>query len=337
MVTLVDDEANVLSMLGCAMERWGHPCQSARSAEEAMALLEARPTPLVVTDLHMAGQGGLWLVQEVRRRWPGIGIIVMTGGHDMDATVACLNAGAHRYFFKPINLEDFRHALESTLETFRLRKERAQYHRRLEARVRQRTRQVRATFLAAVDSLVLALEARDPYTAGHSGRVRRYALRLGRALGLSSRELRQAALAARMHDIGKVGVPESVLHKASGLTEAEQRIIEAHPVIGESILKPIVRNREVLSAIRGHHERMDGRGYPDRLAAGNIPFLARLIAVADCFDALTSSRPYRKAMSPHQARDVLAKAAGAQLDPELVQAFLPLVAVTSELLEPAEM
>ncbi len=332
-VTLVDDEPNVLSMLRWAMELWGHPCQAAKSAEEAVALLEKRPTPIVVTDLHMAGEGGLWLVRQVRCRWPGIGIIVMTGGLDMDATVECLNAGAHRYFFKPINLDDFRHALESTLETYRLRKERAQYHRRLEATVRRRTRQVRGTFLAGVNSLVLALEARDAYTAGHSGRVRRYAVALGRALGLSSAELRRAALAARMHEIGNVGVSESVLHKESDLTDAERRVIEAHPVIGEGILKPIIRRPDVLAAIRGHHERMDGQGYPDRLAGEGIPFLARLIAVGDCFDALTSSRPYRTAMSVPAACDVLARAAGPQLDPDLVQLFLPLVSGQTQLLE----
>jgi putative two-component system response regulator len=313
---------------------WGYSSQVSDSAEAALELLERRPSPILVTDLQMPGEGGLWLVRQVRQRWPEIGIIVMTGSHDVQAAVDCLNAGAHRYVFKPLNLEEFRHALETTLETFRLRQERARYQKRLEATVRRRTRQARATYLSAIDSLVLTLEARDPYTCGHSRRVRRYALMLGRAVGLEGPQLRRLGLAAKLHDIGKVGIPESVLHKAGDLTADEQRVAQTHPLIAEQILRPIIRSEQVLAAIRGHHERIDGLGYPDGLAGDGIPPLARMVSVADCFDALTSARPYRPVPpSHHEALSIIRESAGSQLDPTYVDAFLDAIHARPELVE----
>src|SRR4029077_19378264 len=139
-------------------------------------------------------------------------------------------------------------------------------------------------------------EARDAYTSGHSLRVRLYSLKLADALGLNPRERKLLSLAATLHDIGKVGIPEAVLNKPGPLNEQEYRVIQEHPVIGERILTPIIRNKTVLAVIRGHHERMDGRGYPDGLAGTEIHLLARVLTVADCFDAMTTSRAYRGAL-----------------------------------------
>jgi HD-GYP domain-containing protein (c-di-GMP phosphodiesterase class II) len=268
------------------------------------------------------------LVQEIQRRWPEINPIVVTAGHDSDAALACLNAGAQRYFLKPINLDEFRHALAMTLHAYRLERERDRYRQELEQRVRQQTRQLRQTYLSAIDSLVRTLEARDPYTTGHSLRVRRYSLRLARALRLDRQQRRQLSLAAKLHDIGKVGIPEVILNKPSRLTLDEFSLVREHPLIGERILSPIIRCPAILAAIRGHHERLDGTGYPDGLKGAQLPFLARIVAIVDCFDALTSCRAYRDALPVLEALEILRAGAGTQFDAELVRVFLDVVTAT---------
>jgi response regulator RpfG family c-di-GMP phosphodiesterase len=325
-VTVVDDEPWMVDVLVRAARSWHYRCQSAINAEEALQLLQQQPTPIVVTDLRMPGRGGLWLVQEIRRRWPEIHVIVVTAGHDNDAAIDCLHAGAQRYFLKPINLDEFRHALAMTLRTYRLEGERERYRQLLEERVRHRTRQLRQTYLSAIDSLVRTLEARDPYTTGHSLRVRRYSLRLARAIGLDRQQCHQLSLAAKLHDIGKVGIPEEILNKPARLTEEEFSLVREHPIIGERILSPTIRCPAILAAIRGHHERVDGTGYPDGLRAPKLPLLARIISIVDCFDALTTSRAYRDALPPFQALDILRAGAGTQFDPALVQTFVDVAA-----------
>ena len=191
--------------------------------------------------------------------------------------------------------------------------------------MQRQTRTLRRTFLSAIDSLVRTLEARDPYTSGHSFRVRDYTGRLADALDLSAKQKSQLRLAAKLHDIGKVGMPDGILNKSTPLTAEEIGEVRDHPVIGERILSPIIRNRNVLGGIRHHHERWDGTGYPDGLAGEQIPLLARIIAVADCFDALTSVRAYRTSLSPEAALAVMELEAGSHFDPELVPVFAEVI------------
>jgi putative nucleotidyltransferase with HDIG domain len=329
-VTLVDDEPYALDVLVRAARSWRFECQAAANAEQALELLEKNPTPIVVTDLRMPGRGGVWLVREVQRRWPDVSIIVLTAGYDTDAVAQCLDAGAHHYFLKPIKLDEFRHALEANLRTYRRQREHEHYRHKLEKLLARQSRRLRLTFLSAIDSLVRTLEARDPYTSGHSLRVREYVLRLADAVGLDKRLRRQLGLAAKLHDIGKVGLPEAILNKRGPLTAEELDVVKKHPVIGERILTPILRSQNVRSAIRNHHERFDGQGYPDGLKGEQIPLLARLLTIADCFDAMTSSRAYRKAMSRAEAVAVLATGAGTQFDPALVPVFLNVIDEPSE-------
>jgi response regulator RpfG family c-di-GMP phosphodiesterase len=324
-VTLVDDEPWALDVLTRAARSWCYECQAAHCAEEALEMLQRRPTPVVVTDLRMPGRGGVWLVKEIQKRWPETAIIVVTAGQDADAVTECLSAGAHHYFLKPIKLDEFQHALASTLRSYRLERDHQLYRRHLEHKVQRRTRQLRRTFLSAIDSLVRTLEARDPYTSGHSRRVRRYAMLLAERLGLPPRQCGHINLAAKLHDIGKVGLPESILNKQAALTDIERALVAEHPVIGERILTPIIRSPAVLAAIRGHHERFDGGGYPDGLRGTAIPLEARLIAIVDTFDAVTSCRAYREALPRAQALELIRAGMGTQFDPALVPAFLQLL------------
>jgi putative two-component system response regulator len=324
-VTLVDDEPYALDVLVRAARSWDFDCQGARSAEEAIKLLERRPTPVVVTDLRMPGLGGVWLVREVQKRWPETSVIVITGGHDEDGLTESLAAGVHHYFLKPIKFDEFHHALKSTLRSYQLRRQKETYRRRLERALTRQQRKLKSTFFSAVASLVRTLEARDPYTSGHSLRVRAHAVGLGQRLGLERLALKRLSLAAKLHDIGKVGLPEGILNKPAPLSADEMSQVRAHPVIGERILAPIIHNRDVLAAIRHHHERFDGAGYPDGLRGTDIPLLARIITIADCFDALTTFRAYRASLSPDAALDSLRRDAGTHFDPALVPVFAEMV------------
>jgi response regulator RpfG family c-di-GMP phosphodiesterase len=321
-LTVVDDEPAALDVMVRAARSWDYACQSAGTAEQALQLLEQNPTPIVVTDLRMPGRGGVWLVREIQRRWPEVSIIVVTAGADEDAVTECLHAGAHHYFLKPIKLDEFRHALEATRRSHLIQRQRDRYRRQLERTVHRQTHKIRRTFLSAIDSLISTLEARDPYTKDHSVRVRDYSLRLARVLGLDQGVRRKLGVAAKLHDIGKVGIPDGILNHPGPLTREQYRIVQDHPVIGERVLRPVIRSQEILQAVRGHHERYDGGGYPDGLKGTHIPFLARLIAVADCYDALTSERSYRKALTQGQALDLIRGGAGSCFDPQFALAFL---------------
>jgi response regulator RpfG family c-di-GMP phosphodiesterase len=324
-VTLVDDDAAALDVLVRAARAFRFECQAAGSAEQAVELLERNLTPLVVTDLRMPGEGGLWLVREVQRRWPEVAVIVVTAGIEDEGLDACLKSGVQHYLLKPVRLDEFHHALQSSWHAQSLLRERQRYQQLLEHTVSRQTRRLKQTFLSAIDSLVRILEARDAYTSGHSLRVRTYVLRLARVLGLDGRTRRQLSLAAKLHDIGKVGLPEAILNKPDRLTDAEMLVVREHPILGERILSPIVRDPVVLAAIRGHHERFDGHGYPDGLAGEKIPLVARLLSIADCFDALTSARAYRTARPVADALDLLTQEMGGQFDPALVPPFVRMV------------
>lgn len=320
-LTLIDDEPSLCDVLSRAARSWDFDCQTAATAEEGLALFERNPTPVVVTDLRMPGRGGAWLVKELQRRSPETSIIVITASQDENALSECLQAGAHYFFLKPIKFDEFRNALRVTFTSHQVIRERERYRQRLQ----RQTRTLRRTFLSAIDSLVRTLEARDPYTSGHSFRVRDYASRLAAALNMPERLSKKLRLAAKLHDIGKVGMPEGILNKTTPLTSEELGNMRDHPVIGERILSPIIRSRSVLRAIRNHHERWDGGGYPDNLAGDEIPLLARIIAVADCFDALTSFRAYRASLPVEPALSVLELEAGAHFDPALVPVFVDMI------------
>jgi response regulator RpfG family c-di-GMP phosphodiesterase len=333
-VTLVDDEPAALDVLARAAAAFRFESQAACSAEQALDMLEKRLTPLVVTDLRMPGRGGLWLVQEIQKRWPDVGLIVVTAGIDDAPLQGCLESGVQHYLLKPVRIDEFQHALQSSWHAQSLHRERQRYQALLERTVSRQTQKLKQTFLSAIDSLVRTLEARDPYTSGHSMRVRNYSLQLAQALDLDGRTRKRLSLAAKLHDIGKVGLPEAILNKPTALTEAEFAVVREHPEAGERILSPIIRDPLVLAAIRGHHERYDGAGYPDGLVGSQTPLLARVIAVADCFDAMTSVRAYRPALPVAEALDVLEQERGAQLDPDLVPLFIEACRSNPPLLAP---
>lgn len=319
---IVDDEPAMRAVLCRLMRAEGFECLQAASGAEALAMLEAQPVPLVLSDYHMPELDGAGLLHTVQQRWPGTAVVIITAISDVNLAVRCLEAGALDYLTKPFSSEELRARVLQALEKRRLLLDNAAYRARLEERVALQARQYEELFLASLQSLADALEVKDSYTWGHSTRVSQYAVAIARHLQMEPALLDQLELGSRLHDIGKIGVRESVLNKEGPLSEAEYAHVMEHPVIGWRLLAPLLRDMPVaLAVVRSHHERFDGQGTPDRLAGLEIPLAARITAVADSFDAMTSGRPYRDGMPVEEALAELRRCAGTQFDPQCVQAF----------------
>lgn len=319
---VVDDEPRLRRVLVRLLEAQGFACAEAGSGTEALAQLERTPVPLVISDIRMPQMDGITLLKEIVARWPDTAVVVVTAVAEVESAVACLQLGALDYIAKPFHLEEVRARVMQALDKRRLILENRMYQRHLEDRVREQARRIEELSLERLQALVHALEEKDPYLRGHSVRVASYAVRVARELGLDAAALDAIALGAELHDLGKIGVSEAILHKPGPLTEAEYRHIMEHPVIGARILAPLMRDAPAaLAIVRSHHERLDGRGFPDGLKGDAIPLEVRIATVADSFDAMTSLRPYRPALSVARALAELEEGKGAQFDARAVDAF----------------
>ncbi|MFN2570421.1 MAG: HD domain-containing phosphohydrolase [Gemmatimonadales bacterium] len=319
---VVDDEPRLRRVLVRLLEGEGFACAEAGSGVEALAELKKVPAPLVISDLRMPEMDGVTLLREIIARWPHTAVIVVTAVAEVESAVACLQMGALDYVAKPFHLDEVRARVSQALDKRRLIIENENYQQRLEDRVEAQARRIEELFLEGVHALVYALEAKDAYTRGHSIRVAHYAVEIARSLGVDKDLLDTIALGAELHDVGKIGVSEAVLNKAGKLTDAEYRHIMEHTVIGARILGPLMRDAPgALAIVRSHHERLDGKGFPDGLKGDVIPLEARLVSVADAFDAMTSERPYRPSLSVQRAMRELEEGKGVQFDPQIVDAF----------------
>jgi putative two-component system response regulator len=320
---VVDDEPRLRRVLVRLLEGEGFTCAEAGSGVEALHELEKGAVPLVISDLRMPEMDGVTLLREIITRWPETAVIVVTAVAEVESAVACLQMGALDYVAKPFHLDEVRARVSQALDKRRLIIENRNYQQGLEERVEAQARRIEELFLEGVHALVFALEAKDAYTRGHSMRVANYSVAIAHALDLDADLVDTIALGAELHDVGKIGVSESVLHKAGKLSAEEYRHIMEHTVIGARILGPLMRDAPgALSIVRSHHERIDGTGSPDRLKGDQIPFEARLVSVADAFDAMTSVRPYRPSLSVKHAMQELEQGRGVQFDAEIVKAFL---------------
>ena len=322
---VVDDEPHLRQVLVRLMEGDGFICEQAASGVQALEALRRMPATLVLTDLRMPQMDGRELLRQVRARYPDTAVVLITAVADVEAAVSCLAIGAMDYLTKPFQLEEVRARVTQALEKRRLLIENREYHERLEERVAAQARRLEELFIGSIQSLAEALELKDPYTRGHSVRVSHYSTVVARALELHPETVHEVELGGHVHDIGKIGVREAVLNKPGPLTEDENEHIMTHPLLGWRILSPLLGDAPlILNIVRSHHERYDGRGVPDGLAGDRIPLEARIVAVADAFDAMTSGRPYRRGQQMTMERAVaeLERCSGTQFDPEVLRAFL---------------
>ncbi len=323
---VVDDEPHLRRLLSRLMRSEGYQCEEAENGRVAQEALRRQPATLVLTDLHMPELDGRGLLRHVRATYPDTVVILITAVADVETAVACLAEGAMDYLAKPFHPDEVRARVRQAMEKRRLILENRDYQDRLEEKVAIQAQRIEDIFLASIHSLVDALELRDTYTHGHSIRVSRYSVLIARELGLPDEFIRQVELGGRVHDIGKIGVREQVLHKSSPLTEEEYRHVMEHPVTGWRTLQPLLHDHAIaLNVIRSHHERWDGGGLPDRLAGEAIPLEARIAAVADTFDAMTSHRPYRPQLPIDATLEELIRCRESQFDAQAVDVFVSLV------------
>lgn len=321
---IVDDDQQVRRSLRRVMELEGLTTIEAGSGEEALGIMTRNPDlPLVISDIYMPEMDGVDLLREVRARYPDTSVIMLTGVAEVNTAVACLQMGAMDYISKPVMIDEVRVRVTRALEKRDLILQNRDYQRNLESRVRELARRTKEMFVEQIQLAVRMLEAKDRYTLGHSQRVREYAVKTAIMMGYTEQALDDFNVGGELHDIGKIGTSDTILNKPGPLTDDEFVKIKRHTVDGEEILRPIFRDRPaVLNIVRSHHERLDGSGFPDGLAGDAIPPEARIVAVVDAYDAMTTTRAYRPSRSPAEAVAELHRCTGSQFDGTAVAGFL---------------
>jgi response regulator RpfG family c-di-GMP phosphodiesterase len=330
-ILVVDDEDFIREIICRKLGGSGFECDSAPSAEDALAKIAQNDYDCVLSDIHMPGMSGVDLLRQIKIQNQDLAVILVTGAPDIDAALEAMRLGAYDHLSKPLNLAALEMTVDRALEKKRLVEENREYQHNLESMVKERTKQLSAAnedlhrlFTGSIKALAQALEAKDEYTQGHSARVAEESVNIARYLSLSDTEVQRMWLAGYLHDIGKIGIKETVLNKPGKLDEEEWDLVQQHPVVAGRILGPIPELSDVIDMIVHHHERYDGTGYPDGLEGSSIPLGARILAVADTYDALTSRRPYRDPLALEEAYRILEEAAGTYLDPVIATAFLNL-------------
>jgi putative nucleotidyltransferase with HDIG domain len=329
-ILVVDDEQTTRDVVSSILADAGFACRAVASGSEAVSVLRADGGyALVLSDLVMEKMGGLQLLERIHRDHPMIPVIMVTAVHDVSVAMAAIRNGAYDYLLKPFEREQLLAAVRRALENRRLKAENLAYQTKLEAQVSERTAmlgrayaELERSYDITLEALGNALDLKDAETEGHSKRVTAFTIAIARAMELPQDRIRVIARGAFLHDVGKMAIPDAILRKPGRLTPDEQALMREHARLGYQMLRRIPYLQEAANIVYSHQERYDGTGYPRRLKGDQIPLGARIFAVADTFDAITSDRPYRAAQSISSARREIQKHSGQQFDPEVVTVFM---------------
>jgi putative two-component system response regulator len=324
-ILIVDDEQLVCDMLSRRLEKLDFQCITADNGHNALELISKNNISLVLLDISMPGMSGIDVLARIKEEHTDIVVIMITAVVDVNIAVKAMTSGAYDYLIKPIEVEILNISIARAIEHRNLILENQEYQRNLERKLAEQTEEIQKTFINTVTSLVNALEAKDEYTHGHSERVTDIAIKIARELRIDETDVEKIRLAGLLHDIGKIGVKEHILNKPGKLTEEEFEQVKTHSKIGEHILRPVIKDKDILDMVIHHHERCDGRGYPDGLVDSQISLQASILAVADAYDAMTSDRPYRKALSIEDARLEFGRFTGIQFRPLVVDALFSIL------------
>jgi putative two-component system response regulator len=319
---VADDDPGVRRVLRIVLLEQGFEVIEATNGAEGLQMYRDERPDLILSDLQMPRLDGIGLLRAVREADDTVAFLILTGAGTMENAVEALRLQADDYLVKPFNTEEVALACSRALSYRRLLRENRAYQQHLESRVAEQAREIEGLLADAIRALAIAIETRDDYTGGHVERVARLAAATGRELGMSGDELRALWVAALLHDVGKIGVPDAILRKPSALTAEEFEQVKRHPEVGANIMAASSFLRPGLLGVLHHQERWDGKGYPSGLAGEDISLQGRIIAVVDCFDAVVSGRPYSRARTEQQALDELNACAGTQFDPGVVEAFV---------------
>lgn len=341
-ILIADDENLIRDILSRKLTENGYKCLNASNGIDALKQLDTYQIDLALLDINMPGKSGTEVLQDIRIKYPDTAVIMVTAMAGVETAINAMKLGAYDYIIKPVDQKLLLLSIDRALERRRLILENKDYQRNLERKIAEQTRKIRGSFINAVKSLAYALEAKDLYTSGHSERVTKIAVAVAQEMGIPEEKIEKIRLAGLLHDIGKIGVRESVLNKPGKLSDKDFDHVKSHCEIGKKILLPIMEDEEILDIVVHHHERYDGKGYPHGLSGEQTSTGARImaiaeasaamisqgamaLAVADAYDAMTSDRPYRPAMSHEVARAELEKGKATQFDPEIVDILFRLL------------
>ncbi|HDR91214.1 MAG TPA: response regulator [candidate division Zixibacteria bacterium] len=336
-ILVLDDEERVRKIIGMQLEREGYHVKMVSGGDLAIEELQkGERFHLMISDIKMPGTDGMQVLQYVVENFPLMPVVMLTGVVDVETAISVMRAGAYDYLIKPITRKDLIPTVEKALAyskliryNQRLEQENRAYQEELEEQVQERTReltealsQLHIIHMDTVRILSGAIEEKDPYIRGHSNRCRIMAHHVAKALGYSQRQLDMLDFGSLLHDVGKIAIDTKILNKPAPLSPDEMKLVQTHPLIGERIVSKVSYFSEIVPMIRWHHERWDGKGYPDGLKGEEIPVESRILNVVDSYDAMTSDRAYRLALSSDRALEIIREEAGYQFDSEIVELFL---------------
>jgi putative nucleotidyltransferase with HDIG domain len=328
-ILVVDDEAHVRSMIAATLERQGYDVLLASGGREAIDALDSSSFELILTDIVMQEGNGLALLERIHAQNPNLPVIMVTAIHDISVAIDSMRRGAYDYLLKPFEREHLVATVQRALDHRQALQESHTYQQNLEQVVRARTEMLRQamedlehSYDVTLEALGDALDLKDSETEGHSKRVTAYTIALARAMGIPPADIKIIARGAFLHDIGKMAIPDEILRKPGKLTPEEQEVMREHCSRGYQMLRKIPFLSEAAEIVFTHQEHYDGSGYPSALKGPDIPVGARIFAVADTLDAITSDRPYRVARTFDAAREEIIRCSGTQFDPAVVEVYL---------------
>jgi len=323
-ILVVDDEEGIRQLIKDTLELVGYDVDTAVDGLDALEKIAQNEYEAIIADINMPNLDGIGLLRRLRELDEDVSVVMVTGVTALEVVRETLKSSIYDYILKPISpIGQIKDVIGRAVEKTKLVRQVKDYQKNLQNKVAQQAERIRTLMLGSIISLCNALEAKDFYTARHSEKVADIAEKIAREMKLSDADvLQQIREAGLLHDLGKIGIPDAILLKNGELSPDEYDEVKKHPLVAEKILQPVIVEKPTLAGIRHHHERYDGSGYPNGLAAQSIPLTGRILACADCYDAIFSNRPYRNKMTEKEAIEEIKRVSGTQLDPDIVSAFL---------------
>jgi len=340
-ILIADDDALVRDAVVKILELFGYHITAVKGGREALDIV-SEEYDAIILDINMPGMNGFETIQALNKRGLEIPVLFLTGAGTMEYAVKAISLGAYDFIAKPIDdIDLFEVKIKRAIEKRMFLIKEKSYKQDLEKEVKLKTKELaeknilleqyshhlEVSTVNTIITLNTALEEKDQYTAGHTRRVTEYSQMIGRAMDLSQAEINVVTRACQLHDIGKLVIDVSCIQKPGPLTDEEWVLVKKHPEVGENIIRPLSFLSREGNIVRHHHERIDGKGYPDGICGDEIDLLTKIVTVADCYDAMTSKRAYKVNLAKDEAIEELRKNSNTQFDPKVVETFIDILAI----------